>query len=145
MPLSFNVLLGLPRTRKTRVLFDIDLGSKWKFGQRPAFPGSWKIRVLGSWSWLIFSNRTHKFVVFFWFSLETLKTGVPQNRHALEASLDWSTVSRPQVLVVPLVKQSIMALKICATRIPTSTKANFRNFRETSNSFWGRFKALCKS
>ena len=35
--------LGLPRTRKTRVL-DCDLGSKWKFRQRPAFPGSRKIK-----------------------------------------------------------------------------------------------------
>ena len=37
--------LGLPWTRKTRVLLDFDLGSKWKLGQRPAFPGSWKIKA----------------------------------------------------------------------------------------------------
>ena len=41
---SFETILGLPRTRKTRVLLDFDLGSKWKFGQRPAFPGSWKVK-----------------------------------------------------------------------------------------------------
>ena len=29
-----------------RVRLDFDLGSKWKFGQRPAFPGSWKIKAL---------------------------------------------------------------------------------------------------
>ena len=39
--------LGLPRTRKTRVLLDFDLDSKWKFGQRPAFPGSWKVKEPG--------------------------------------------------------------------------------------------------
>ena len=51
-PLEVKLLAGeqkatelrLPRARKTRVLLEFDLGSKWKFGQRPAFPGSWKIK-----------------------------------------------------------------------------------------------------
>ena len=30
--LATKLVLGLPRTRKTRVLFDFDFGSKWKFG-----------------------------------------------------------------------------------------------------------------
>ena len=32
--------LGLPRTREARVLLDCNLGSKWKFSQRPTSPGS---------------------------------------------------------------------------------------------------------